>query len=98
MARPYKYKGRDFLYDKGNALLQWVVKADDDMYAENQRWQEKFGCDLWDIEDGYSVVSEIGFSADNWRCKTIRDEYLDMWIAQLDEETERLAEAFLAEV
>ena len=78
---------RIFRYDTKNRTVQWVTEATDDDYADNERWQEKFGQDLWEIdENGMIPVRSVGLSMKNWEDKEARDSYLDMWNDDLDEE------------
>ena len=96
MSKVYKRKGECFRYDYENSLLIWVFKATAEYYEDNVRWQEKFGKNLWDIdEDGYVEVCSVGLERSNWTNKEARNEYLDGWISVLDEETSRLTEDFL---
>lgn len=43
------------------------------------------------------VIDSVGLSKENWENKEARNEYLQGWIAELDEEAERLAGEFLGE-
>jgi len=47
-------------------------------------------------DNSWIVLDEIGLSNDNWDNKEARDEYLDEYIAQLDDEANRLADDFIA--
>jgi len=47
-------------------------------------------------DNSWIVLDEIGLSNDNWDNKEARDEYLDEYIAQLDDEANRLADDFVA--
>lgn len=38
--------------------------------------------------DKYDIVDEIGFSRENWDNKSVRDEYLAEWAAEIDAEVE----------
>ncbi len=41
-----------------------------------------------DEETGnWEVLEGVGLRAENWKNKSIRDEYLDMWIDEIEEET-----------
>ena len=47
-------------------------------------------------DNSWIVLDEMGLSNDNWDNKEARDEYLDEYIAQLDDEANRLADDFIA--
>ena len=86
----YERNGRTFIYDREDALVMWVSKADDWMIAEEKAWRENHnGRSLFDIDDnGYALVDEIGLSNAHWDDKETRDEYLDIWMTEKEYECE----------
>ena len=96
LSKIYKFRKKSFRYDYDNGLVSVVYKADEEMYKDNEEWQEKYGKDLWDIDkDGYIESSTVGLMRENWDNKEVRDEYLSMWVDELKEEAEYLAQEFL---
>lgn len=76
-SRPYKFAGKLFRYDFDHSLVEWILKADASMIADEKEWREKYGHSLYDIdEDGFAVVGTIELNVDNWKDKETRDEYL----------------------
>ena len=87
-----------FRYDFENAILSNVFKASNDLYEDNKEWMEKYGKNLWDIDEkGYVEGSSVGFSRENWRRKEVRNEYLAKWSVELDYESEALIESAMIE-
>lgn len=81
----YAYKGKTFRYDWDNALVAWVTKANKEMMADNEEWREKYGKNLWDIDEkGYIEVDTYGLRNENWKDKETRNEYLDGFIAEME--------------
>ena len=91
-----KVDGKQFRYDYMDCIVEYVSKADEEMLKDNERWQEKYGTNLWDIDaDGYSVNSSAGLMRENWDDVSVRNEYLAEWSMELDSEAQDLAEQFL---
>lgn len=96
-SKPVKVSGKLFRYDFGNAMVEYIIKADEEMLKEEAEWKEKHhGDSLFNIdEDGYSVLSTAGLSVSNWKDADARKGYLIGWAAELEEEEEHMAEAFV---
>lgn len=95
-SRPYRRNGKLFRYDYDNGIVECIVKAGKQVIKENAEWMEKFGKPMLDLdEQGYWTRDEAGLMAENWKNKAARDEYLDEWILEMEEEAERLAEEFI---
>lgn len=87
----YKRNGKCFKYDFEHSIVEYVCKASKQELEDNKSWQEKFGKNLWDIdENGYIVIDSAGLRAENWKNKEVRDEYLDEWIFELQAECEAM--------
>lgn len=71
---------RNFRYDEENAMLQWIQPLDEQMVQDNIEWNKKFGHDLWENENGYYIVSQIGLAKEDW------DESHEYWIERFNEE------------
>ena len=92
----YKRGGKCFRYDFQNCLVQLVYKAGEEELADNAEWMAKHGEPLWDIdESGYMVSQSVGLRPENWKNKAVRDEYLDEWLFELDEELACEVEMFV---
>lgn len=88
LSKVVKHQGKMFRYDFDNCLVQHVSKATNEEIKDNEEWQMKHGRDLWDIdEDGYIEIDSVGLGPENWRNKEARDEYLDEYCFDLNEET-----------
>ena len=95
----YNYKGKKFRYDYENCLVERVYKADKEMLADNEEWIAKYGKPLFDIDEkGYEVIAAVGLSVENWRNKEVRNEYLDGWIWEMNEEVRYEMEIFEMEM
>lgn len=96
-SNPVKVGDRLFRYDFGNAMVEYIIKADEEMLKEEAEWKEKHhGDSLFKIdEDGYSVLSTAGLNVSNWIDADARKGYLIGWAAELEEEEERMAEDFV---
>ena len=95
ISKVYKRGKKLFRYDYDNALVLWVFKATKNEINDNKEWQEKYGKNLWDIDDdGYIEISSVGLGKVNWTNKDARDGYLDLWIDELEEESRWLAKEF----
>lgn len=96
--RPYRFRNRLFRYDFEKGLVSWIVKASEEEYADNEHWQQKFGRNLWDIdEDGYIEIQAAGLLRANWKDKAVRDDYLEQWCDEIDYESALYSKEFLAE-
>lgn len=91
-----KVGDKEFRYDYKDCVVEYVMKADAQMYEDNKEWQKKWGRDLWDIDaEGYEVIASAGLSREHWDDKEARKEYLEMWAQELDEESQYLAEQYM---
>lgn len=91
----YYYK-----YDYENAIVRmmWKPGAKDlrEMLADNAEWREKFGHDLWDLdEDNMTVINSAGLSREHWEDPEARSEYLSIWADDVAEEAAYEAESFV---
>lgn len=85
----YKFNGRSFRYDFEHSIVELVQKADKEMLKDNIEWREKYGRDLWELDEhGIHVVDGVGLNVKNWKSKMARDMYLSEWCADLDYEAE----------
>lgn len=100
-SKPYKRGRRLFRYDYENAIVEWVSKATEEEYRDNAEWESNHPGRrnrLWDIgEDGLISHEGVGLRKENWENKEARNEYLDEWNFELDEESEWLYEEFKRE-
>lgn len=94
-SRPYKRNGKLFRYNLNHHLVELIEKPDAEMIADNVEWQEKFHKDLWHIVEGYVIVESVGLRPENWKNKESRDEYLDAWCDELEEEAAYLARQYM---
>ena len=90
-----KVNGKSFRYDYETKMVWWVQKATKEDIEDNREWREKFGHDLFPIEDGYTLIESVGLCEENWTDKESRMEYLSIWSDELDEETSCLADQYL---
>lgn len=94
-SKPYKLNGKTFRYDFDHCMVAYITKADPEMLKDNEEWQEKYGCNLWDIDkDGYIELMSVGLARKNWTRKAVRNEYLNEWIVEIEEEAEALCRDF----
>lgn len=92
----YRFCNNLFRYDFDHCIVEQVMKADKGMIAENESWKKKYGDPMYDIDqEGYCVIGTVGLSLENWKDKEARNEYLDGWIQEMNEESERLVQQFL---
>ena len=75
----YKYRGKEFAYDKDEALVILLFR-DTDEEGEDAPWRE---------------MDAVGLSKDNWKNKDVRDEYLDTYINERDEEFAYMVDDFV---
>ena len=88
----YTFEGRLFRYDYNSSNAELLGKADENVLLMEKEWERDFNEPLFHIgADGLYVVTEIGFNAENWKNKAVRDEYLFEWIAQIEEDVRWLA-------
>lgn len=92
-----KVSGKTFRYNRERCVVEYVEKATPDMLNDNAEWQKKFGRDLWEITDGYTVLDTVGLRPENWNSKEARTEYLTGWAMELDEESAYLTAAAIKE-
>ena len=94
-SKPYRRGGKLFRYDFDSCIVECIAK-DRRMLADNAEWMEKHGHPLWDLdEDGYWTVESAGLMPENWKDKSSRNGYLDMWIEEMEEESRIMAEQFI---
>ena len=92
----YKFKGKLFRYNYDECLVEYLAKATKEELEDNVRWQEKYGKNLWDIdENGYIVSDEVGLQEANWKDKFARDEYLNEWVDELNYMAQTYAESYI---
>lgn len=92
----YKRNGKAFRYDYRSCLVSLMMKAGPEERQENENWIARFGRPLWDIdEDGYMELSTVGLMREDWDDKEARNEYLDGWMEEMEEETACMAERFV---
>ena len=86
-SRPYKRGRRLFRYDFERCIVECVCAASEEMKKEEADWIEKHGRPLYGIDDqGLMSYESVGLRRENWMEKSARNEYLDEWNAELDEE------------
>ena len=86
-----KIGGKHFRYDFDGAVVEYVTKATEEDYKDNEEFPG-----LWDIDgDGWIVADSVGLSKKNWSNKEAREEYLGVWSDEIDEETSYLTDQFL---
>ena len=78
----YKYKGKDFAYDKKHSIVMQIFKDDEEveMMGDDAPWRELEG---------------VGLRRDNWDDKNLRNQYLDEWIMDIEAESAQLADDFM---
>ena len=95
-SNPVKVSGKLFRYDFGNAMVEYIIKADDEIIDAEIEWEQKHGSQLYGVgADGYIVLSTAGLNASNWKDADARKGYLIGWAAELEEEERCLTEAFV---
>lgn len=95
-SNPVKVGDRLFRYDFGNAMVEYIIKADEEIIDAEIEWEQKHGSQLYGVgEDGYIVLSTAGLNVSNWKDADARKGYLIGWAAELEEEEERMAEEFV---
>ena len=96
VSAPYKFRGKLFRYDFDDGIVEYICKATREMIADNEEWQSRHGCDLWDIDkDGYHVLDSAGLCKENWVCKESRDSYLKSWMDAYEDECDALVKSFV---
>lgn len=88
-SRVYKVRDKLFQYDFDECMVYWVSKPNKDILEDNEEWMSKHGHPLFPInDDGYMDVTDgVGLAKSNWQDKEARNEYLEMWCDELDEES-----------
>jgi len=95
-SKPYKIGKHLFRYDFTHCVVENIAKADEDDIKLDKEWKETHGYSLLDIDvEGYMILSVAGLSKENWRNKAARKEYLNEWIADIEEECSALAADFV---
>lgn len=95
-SKPYKLGDKLFRYDYENSEVEYIYKADEETIREEKEWIAEHGRPLYGIdEDGYSVVETVGLGRENWENRESRDEYLNIWADELDEEALCLMEQWM---
>lgn len=87
-SKPYKLEGKLFRYDFDQSIVEYIAKAEKEDLENEAEWKrEHAGQPLCGIDaDGYMVLDTIGLSAENWRNKEARDDYLRGLCFDLDEQ------------
>lgn len=86
-SKPYKFGKRLFRYDFDECVVEYIYKASAEDIQEEKDWIAEHGRPLYHIdEQGYMVADEVGLRAENWKKKSVRDEYLAQYCDELDEE------------
>lgn len=87
LSRIYKRQGKSFRYDFDNSLIQLVSKATPQDIDDEKEWVEQYGESLLNIgSDGYMVINSAGLRPEHWLDRESRNEYLDGWIGEMEEE------------
>ena len=66
-SRVKKVGSRRFRFNYDRCVLEYVVKPSAEVLADNVEWREKYGHDLWEIENGYVVIDGIGLGRESWK-------------------------------
>jgi len=95
-SRPYEFYGKTFRYDYETAIVEHITKASSETVKENEEWKAAHnGRPLFDIdESGYIVLESVGLHQENWKNRSVRDEYLIGWCIELDEELDCMIRDF----
>ena len=95
-SNPVKVGDRLFRYDFGNAMVEYIIKADEEIIDAEIEWEQKHGSQLYGVgADGYIVLATAGLNVSNWKDADARNGYLIGWAAELEEEEECMAEEFV---
>ena len=88
LTRPYKRGTSLFMYDKDNCIVWYVAKMTAENKAENVEWNKRWGKNLYDTDPTgeYMLIDGVGLRKENWRNREARDEYLDLWLCEMEEE------------
>lgn len=78
----FKYKGKDFAYDKDRSVVIYLFKDEDELeeLGNNAPWRK---------------LDSVGLNIENWKNKVSREEYLDEYILDLEEEDAILLNDFI---
>ncbi len=79
----FNYHDHLFRYNYDESLVEYVYKPSESTNTDS---------------DGYVILDTVGLSNEHWNDKEAREEYLDGWIYELEEEASYLSEAFLDEI
>lgn len=79
-----QYKDKDFAYDKKDNVLHYLFKDEEEV-------------DIFGSLDKtpFRSLDAAGFSADSWADKDVRDEYLDSYASDLDDEASYMIQDFI---
>lgn len=95
-SKPVKVSGKLFRYDFGNAMVEYIIKGDEEIIDAEIEWEQKHGSQLYGVgADGYIVLSTAGLNVSNWKDADARKGYLIGWAAELEEEERCLTEVFV---
>lgn len=94
---PYEFENKLFRYNYEDCLVEWIHKATEKEIEENEEWKKAHNNHhLYNIgEDGFEIIDTVGLRKENWNNKEIRNEYLEEWCFEINEETSILMEDFL---
>lgn len=100
MKNVVKLEKHYFKYDHNTGIvyMMWKPSASElkEMQADNAEWSEKFGHNLWDLdENGLCEMDQAGLDRDNWNDPEARRTYLLNWIDDVEEEAAYLAADFV---
>ena len=92
----YKLRGKLFRYDEKSCIVHHIMKATEEDLKDEAEWMEKYGHPLYGIDaDGYIELSGAGLRPENWKNRESRDEYLNGWIDEMEEEAAIMAADFV---
>lgn len=95
-SKPVKVGGKLFRYDFDRSVVEYIIKADDEMIDAEIEWEQKHGSQLYGVgADGYIVLESAGLRKENWMNTATRKEYLSVWADELEEEATCLVNDFV---
>ena len=95
-SKPVKVSGKLFRYDFDRSVVEYIIKADEEIIDAEIEWEQKHGSQLYGVgADGYIVLESAGLRKENWINTAARKEYLSGWAEELSEEERCLTEAFV---
>lgn len=95
-SKTYKLRNHTFRYDFTHGVVENIMLAGAEDIKLDNEWKKTHGYSLLDIDaDGFMILSVAGLSKEHWKDRCARDEYLNGWVDDIEEECSQLSADFV---